>query len=48
MSIVDVANGRLLESGFERFARMYRDLARKVEERRIKREFANDLCRLSG
>jgi hypothetical protein len=48
MSIVDVANGRLLESGFERLVRMYRDLVRKAQERRIACEAANDISLLSG
>jgi hypothetical protein len=48
MSIVDIANGRLLASVFERLARLYRDLARKAEDRRITREVANDLSLLSG
>jgi len=48
MAIVDIANGRLLASGFHKLARLYRDLARNAEDRRIAREVANDLCLLSG
>jgi hypothetical protein len=48
MSIVDVANGRLLESAFNKIASWFRDLARMAKDWRIKREAANDLCRLSG
>jgi hypothetical protein len=48
MSIVDVANSRLLESGFKKITTWYRDLVRRAEDRRIAREVANDLCLLSG
>jgi len=48
MSIIDVANARLLASAVEKLARSFRALARKAEDRRIKREVANDLCMLSG
>ena len=48
MSTVDVANGSLLASSLEKLKRLYRDLARKAEDRRITREVANDLCLLSG
>jgi len=48
MSIIDVVNDRLLASGFEKLARLFCDLARKVEGRRIARKVANDLCMLSG
>jgi len=46
--IIDVANARLLASGFEKFARLFCDLARKAEDRRIAREVANEICMLSG
>jgi hypothetical protein len=48
VSIISVANIRLLASGFEKLARLFGDLARKAEGRRITREFANDVCMLSG
>jgi len=48
MSIIDVANARLLASGFEKLARLFCDLPRKAEDRRITREVANDLCMPSG
>jgi hypothetical protein len=48
MSIIDVVNARLLASGFEKLARLFCDLARKTEDRRITREVANELCTLSG
>ena len=48
MSIIDIASGRLLGSGFNKIARRCRDLARKAEDRRITRETANNLCLLSG
>jgi hypothetical protein len=48
MSIVDVATARSLASGLEKLARLFCDLARKAEGRRITREVANDLCALSG
>jgi hypothetical protein len=47
MSIVDVASG-LLASGFEKLARLFCDLARRADDRRITREVANDFCGLSG
>jgi hypothetical protein len=48
MSVIDVANARLLARGFEKLARLFCDLARKAKDRRITREVANDLCMLSG
>jgi hypothetical protein len=48
MSIIDVANARLLAGGFEKLARSFCGLARKAEDRRIIREVANDLCMRSG
>jgi hypothetical protein len=48
LSIIEIANGRLLASGFEKLTRLYCDLARKAEDRRITRELANNLCLLSG
>jgi hypothetical protein len=48
MSIIDVANARLLASSFEKLARLFCDLVRKAEEQRTAREVANDLCVLSG
>jgi hypothetical protein len=48
MSIVAVASAHLIASGFETLARLFSDLARKAEGRRIIREVANDLCMLSG
>lgn len=48
MSIIDVANARLLASGFEKLGRLFCDLARKAQDRRITRKVANDLCMLSG
>jgi hypothetical protein len=48
MSVVDVASGRLLASGFEKLARLFCDLARRADDRRITREVANDFCGLSG
>ena len=46
--MIDVANARLLASGFDKLARLFCDLARKAEDRRITREVANNLCGLSG
>jgi hypothetical protein len=46
--IIDVANARFLGSGFEKLARLFGDLARKANDRRIIREVANDACMLSG
>jgi hypothetical protein len=48
MSIVDIANNRLLAIRFEKIAKWYCDLARKAEDRRITRDVANELCLLSG
>jgi hypothetical protein len=48
VSIIDLANARLLASGFEKLARLFGDLARKADDRRITREVANDVCMLSG
>jgi hypothetical protein len=48
MSIIAVANARLLASGFEKLARLFCDLAQKSEDRRITREVANGHCMLCG
>jgi hypothetical protein len=48
MSIIDVVNARFLASVFEKLARLFCDMARKAEDRRITREVANDVCVLSG
>jgi hypothetical protein len=48
VSIVDVANARFLASTFEKLARLFGDLARKADDRRLVREVANDVCMLSG
>jgi hypothetical protein len=48
MSVIDVANARLLAKGFEKLAKLFCDLARKADDRRITRQVANDICMLSG
>jgi hypothetical protein len=48
MSIIYVAGACLLASGYEKLARLFCDLVRKAEDRRITREVANDVCVLSG
>jgi hypothetical protein len=47
MSVIDAANARLLATFFKKLAKLFCDLARTAEDRRITREVANDLCRLS-